>query len=115
MTGGYDSTYHRKAEPESPVYRAQLWDAAFGLQATDGLEPSAYARELAEDNVCGRKSLDEVGAELNRYYSSCGSTDTRRTDEADKVSHRIVGILEDGPSRSTQPCSALSTTSSSRA
>lgn len=96
MTGGYDSTYHRKAEPESPAYRAQLWGAAFGLQATDGLEPSAYARELADDNVCGRKSLDEVGMELERYYSSRGSTDTRRTEEADKVSHRIVGILEDG-------------------
>ncbi|MDO4796796.1 MAG: Fic family protein [Coriobacteriales bacterium] len=96
MTGGYDSTYHRKAEPESPAYKAQLWDAAFGLQATDGLEPSAYARELANDNVYGRKSLDEVGAELERYYSSHGSSDSERTEEADKVSHRIVGILEDG-------------------
>lgn len=96
MTGGYDSTYHRKSEPESPAYRAQLWDAAFGLQATDGLEPSAYARGLADDNIYGRKSLDEVGAELERYYSSHGTSETKRTEEADKVSHRIVGILEDG-------------------
>lgn len=96
MTGGYDSTYHKKSEPASPAYRAQLWDAAFGLQATDGLEPSTYARELANDNICGRKSLDEVGIELGRYYSSHGSNDTMRTEEADKVSHRIVGIFEDG-------------------
>lgn len=97
-----EMAYRRKGEP-APEVRDRYWRAAFGLQAVDGLRPSAYARGLARRNVAGEMTLDEVGEELGRYYrlaqqgtaSEEGCDDvSRRTEEADKVSQRIVALLE---------------------
>lgn len=91
-------TYQRKGESSDPAYKRALWDAAFGLQEVDGLRPSSYVRTLANDNVCGSVSLEQVGKSLDAYYKEergiCG--ESTRTEEADKVSHRIVQLLEDG-------------------
>lgn|GEM_PF-543334 len=91
-------TYQRKSESQDAAYKRELWDAAFGLQQVDGLEPTAYARSLADDNVLGRISLEEVGQGLDTYYRNerAISGERPRAEEADKVSHRIVQLLQDG-------------------
>ena len=98
MTTGHAGTYKHKSEPTSSAYRRALWDAAFGLQEVDGLNPSAYARSLADENVCGRIPLVQVGESLNAYYQQERRVGGKmpREEEADKVSHRIVEILETG-------------------
>ncbi len=98
MAGNLEPTYFRKSESSDSSYKRALWDAAFGLQAVDGLEPSLYARRLAEENASGRISLAQVGKDHNAYYDQerALSGEQARTEEADKVSHRIVEMLEDG-------------------
>lgn len=98
MVKGLEPSYFRKSESTDRAYKRALWDAAFGLQVVDGLEPSGYARDLAEDNSCGRISLEQVGRRLDEYYEQerAVAGGDAREEEADKVSHRIVGILEDG-------------------
>ncbi len=90
--------YQRRSEPTDTVYRSRIWQVAFGLQDTDGLAPSGYMRALADDNVYGRKSLAEVANELHHYYDAAHprKRDGLREEEADKVSLRIVELLEDG-------------------
>ena len=97
-----EMAYRRKGEPVAEV-RERYWNAAFGLQEVDGLNPSDYARGLAQKNVDGELALHEVGEELRRYYrDEAGRGDGRlstggaRTEEADKVSQRIVALLENG-------------------
>ena len=98
MAHGQEPTYRPKSESTDEAYKRALWDAAFGLQAVDGLEPSSYARGLAEDNACGRISLKQVGEGLDAYYRQehLVSGGNAHEEEADKVSHRIVEMLEDG-------------------
>lgn len=90
--------YQRKSETSDAAYKRALWDTAFGLQEVDGLSPSPYARDLADQNVHGRISLEQVGHSLESYYKEEGriANDSARTEEADKVSHHIVQLLEDG-------------------
>ncbi len=97
-----EAAYRRKGEPVAEV-RERYWNAAFGLQEVDGLSPSDYARSLAQKNVDGELTLHEVGEELNRFYRDVAervddrlSTGSTRTEEADKVSQRIVALLENG-------------------
>lgn len=94
----HTGTYKQKSEPTSSAYRRALWDTAFGLQEVDGLRPSVYARSLADENVCGRMPLVQVGEKLDAYYRQekriAGAAP--REEEADKVSHRIVELLETG-------------------
>lgn len=91
---GFSSTYFKKSEPE-PAVKSGYWKAAFGLQEVDGLVPSDYARSLAEKNVQGEMTLAEVGQALDEYHSVKQAL-PNRTDEADKVSQRIVKLLSDG-------------------
>ena len=96
MSSQNEPTYQRKSESSSSSYKRALWDAAFGLQQVDGLHPSAYVRNLADKNVDGRISLEQVGQDLDSYYRKQRSVGGARprTEEADKVSHRIVELLE---------------------
>ena len=98
MADSLEPTYFRKSESTDYSYKRALWDAAFGLQAVDGLQSSDYARRLAEENASGRISLNQVGKDLSAYYEQERSLSGKqaRTEEADKVSHRIVEMLEDG-------------------
>ena len=70
------------------------WKAAFGLQAVDGMTPSRYARQLADEHIRGTATIGDVTEKLGRYYSSNSKNNERqRTEEADKVSARIVELL----------------------
>lgn len=72
------------------------WKAAFGLQAVDGLIPSSYARQLASEHIQGTATIAEVTQELGKYYASgSNATPQGRTEEADRVSARIVELLQE--------------------
>ena len=98
MPDSRKSTYQRKSESADSAYKRGLWDVAFGLQKVDGLEPSAYARSLANDNVHGLVSLVDVGRFLDEYQREGRAISGKptREEEADKVSQRIVEMLDDG-------------------
>jgi fido (protein-threonine AMPylation protein) len=87
--------YIRQGEP-SRVEKAGIWQTAIGLQAVDGLKPSAYLIEQAKHNIEGDITIDEVKDRIDAYYKSQTARqeeDNDRTEEADKVSARISKIL----------------------
>ena len=82
-------------QPEFSAHvKEGYWKAAFGLQAVDGLAPSRYARRLADEHIRGTATLADVMQQLGTYYSSNSKNhDQAQTEEADKVSARIVELL----------------------
>jgi len=87
--------YIRQGEP-SRVEKAGIWQTAIGLQAVDGLKPSAYLIEQAKHNIEGDITIDEVKDRIDAYYKSQTARqeeDDDRTEEADKVSARLTEIL----------------------
>lgn len=85
--------YTISGEP-SIAERAEIWNTAIGLQATDGLKVSPYLIELAKQNIEGEKNIYEVKESLKAYYEQQMSRDNDlRTEEADEVAARITEIL----------------------
>lgn len=86
--------YLRQGEP-SQKERAENWKTAIGLQAVDGLQPSAYLIDVAKRNIEGEITLDETRKLIDSYYQSktvCTPKDEDE-EEADKVSANIAKIL----------------------
>ena len=83
--------YIRQGEA-SQYEKAQAWKTAIGLQAVDGLTPSAYLVNLAKKNIEGQMSLQALHTLLENYYKSYPNHEDR-TAEADIVSLRISEIL----------------------
>ena len=77
--------------------RSYHWKTAIGLQQVDGLTPSKYLLETANANIEGTISLDEAESRINAYYENKPAADEtdKRTEEADKVSLRITGLLSE--------------------
>jgi len=87
--------YKRLGEPEK-AEKAEIWQAAIGLQQVDGLTPSDYLIETAKQNIEGEITICEVQERLIGYYKAKPiQTADDRTEEADKVSARIVEILSE--------------------
>ena len=86
--------YLRQGEP-SQKERAENWKTAIGLQAVDGLQPSAYLIDVAKRNIEGKISLDETRKLIDSYYQSKTVRTPKDEDEeeADKVSANIAKIL----------------------
>lgn len=85
--------YLRQGEPNK-AEKAKVWKTAIGLQQVDGLKPSDYLIETAKQNIEGDITIDEVKQRIDTYYKQHPtSQDENRTEEADKVSARIVEIL----------------------
>ncbi|KAA6303193.1 MAG: hypothetical protein EZS26_000796 [Candidatus Ordinivivax streblomastigis] len=86
--------YIRQGEPDQ-VEKSQIWQTAIGLQQVDGLTPSAYLIETARENIEGKITIDEVKSRIDTYYQilTVRDNDDDRTEEADKVSVRIVEVL----------------------
>jgi fido (protein-threonine AMPylation protein) len=78
---------------KEPTYKKKIdaWEIGFGLQAADNLKPSDYLVSLADENISGNKSYDEIIGDLKDYYSEHQSIN--RTMEADFASVRIAEIL----------------------
>lgn len=74
--------------------RAENWQVAIGLQAVDGLKPSHYLLQTAQDHIEERISIDEVERRITAYYQTEESRhEEAGTDEADGVSVRIARML----------------------
>ena len=86
--------YLRQGEP-SQKESAENWKTAIGLQAVDGLQPSAYLIDVAKRNIEGEISLDETRKLIDAYYQSKTVRTPKDEDEeeADKVSANIAKIL----------------------
>lgn len=86
--------YLRQGEP-SQKERAENWKTAIGLQAVDGLQPSAYLIDVAKRNIEGEITLDETRKLIDSYYQSKTVRTPKDEDEeeADKVSTNIAKIL----------------------
>lgn len=86
--------YIRQGEPEQ-IEKSEVWKAAIGLQAVDGLKTSAYLLHTAKDHIEGKISIDDVHERIKTYYEErSGRTDLEEeTKEADLVSTRIAKIL----------------------
>lgn len=86
--------YLRQEEP-SQKESAENWKTAIGLQAVDGLQPSAYLIDVAKRNIEGEISLDESRKLIDSYYQSKTVRTPKDEDEeeADKVSANIAKIL----------------------
>lgn len=76
--------------------RGYLWHTAIGLQQVDGLTPSQYLIATANENINGDITINEANARIESYYKVRPTTpNDERTEEADKVSARIAGILSE--------------------
>ena len=72
------------------------WQAAIGLQAVDGLRPSAYLLEVAGRNIEGEITLEESRRLIDSYYKSKTARTPKEDEEeeADKVAANIARILK---------------------
>ncbi|SCJ17458.1 cell filamentation protein Fic [uncultured Roseburia sp.] len=88
--------YLKESEP-AQAYKGYMWSTAIGLQAVDGLKPSQYLIDTAVLNIEGKITLNEVQSLIESYYEEKPAhiADDERTEEADKVSSRIVKILSE--------------------
>lgn len=86
--------YLRQGEP-SQKESAENWKTAIGLQAVDGLQPSAYLIDVAKRNIEGEITLDETRKLIDSYYQNKTVRTPKDEDEeeADKVSANIAKIL----------------------
>lgn len=86
--------YIRQVEPSAQQSAAD-WQTAIGLQQVDGLKPSQYLLDVAQRNIEGDISIDEVRQLLDSFYSSKTSRTPEDDDEAecDKASANIKKIL----------------------
>ena len=86
--------YLRQGEP-SQKESAENWKTAIGLQAVDGLQPSAYLIDVAKRNIEGEITLDETRKLIGSYYQSktVRTPKDEEEEEADKVSANIAKIL----------------------
>ncbi len=93
MTDEIFEEYSKEKEP-AKYYKSYAWKTAIGLQKVDGLEPSEYLIQTAEQNINGDISFDDAHALISSYYKT-SKTKAERTEEADKVSVRIAQILSE--------------------
>ncbi len=86
--------YLTESEPEKRV-KSYAWHTAVGLQKVDGLETSEYLIHTAKKNIEGEISIQKAGELIDSYYEADPQKAEERTEEADKVSARIVCILSE--------------------
>ena len=87
-----------KAEEPGRRERADAWATAIGLQKVDGLTPSQFLFDTAKDHIEGRITQNQARRRIRDYYAAQGEAAGRDPDkeEADKVSERIVAVINDG-------------------
>ena len=87
-----------KAEEPGRRERADAWATAIGLQKVDGLTPSQFLFDTAKDHIEGRITQNQARRRIHDYYVA--QAEAMRPDpekeEADKVSERIVAVINDG-------------------
>lgn len=87
--------YRIYGESMDKAAKKSYWDAAKGLQKVDGLEPTKYLSELAEANIEGQLTYQQVEDLLYQRYENETTEDIQnRNKEADFVTARIAQILD---------------------
>jgi len=87
--------YKVYGEAADKAVKKSYWDAAKGLQRVDGLTPTKYLSELADANIKGELTYQEVEDLLYKKYESESAEDIQnRNKEADLVAARIAHILD---------------------
>ena len=88
--------YLKESEPDK-ANKGYAWSTAIGLQAVDGLKTSEYLIDTAIQNIEGKITMREAQELINSYYEERPPhfSDEERTEEADKVSSRIAGLLSE--------------------
>ena len=86
--------YIRQGEPQKKE-KGYAWQTAIGLQAVDDLKPSEYLIQTARQHIEGDITIEEAKQLIDSYYQSktVRANIEDRTEEADKVSARIAGLL----------------------
>ena len=85
--------YYEATEPGMRE-RAYAWATAIGLQDVDGLKPSKYLLATARRNIEGEISADEARRLVDEYYETkLGHDEPENAEEADKVSARMISII----------------------
>ena len=87
-----------KAEEPGRRERADAWATAIGLQKVDGLTPSQFLFDTAKAHIEGRITQNQARRRIHDYYVA--QNEAMRPDpekeEADKVSERIVAVINGG-------------------
>lgn len=89
--------YIRQGEPMQRE-RGQIWQTAIGLQQVDGLNTSAYLLQTAKQHIEGDITLQKAKELIDSYYQSQQvrqNSESKATEEADKVSARIAELLSE--------------------
>lgn len=79
-------------DEDKPDKKLKYWETAIGLQDVDGLRPSKYLYSVANRNIEGGLTHDEVERLLYDYHDNAGDQDEK---EADIVSNRIAELLSE--------------------
>ena len=89
--------YFKAGEPGMRE-RADAWATAIGLQKVDGLTPSPFLIDIAKDHIEGRITQNQARRRIRDYYAAKDETahPDPSKEEADKVSERIVAVINDG-------------------
>ena len=74
--------------------RAYAWATAIGLQDVDGLKPSKYLIVTAKRHIEGEISQEDARRLVDEYYETkLGHDEPEDAEEADKVSARMISII----------------------
>ena len=63
-----DSSNNKYIEKPKANDKQTKWDMAIGLQQVDNLNPSKYLKEISEENILGKLTIEEVKQSLKQYY-----------------------------------------------
>jgi fido (protein-threonine AMPylation protein) len=88
-----ESSYRVIGSEGTPQTRRDGWEIGFGLQSADGLQPSGYAKEIAQENISGKLDYKAVSESLAQYHAANPSQ--HQHEEADIVSAKISRLLQD--------------------
>jgi len=92
MTNDF-SQYYVATEPGRRE-RAHAWATAIGLQDVDGLKPSKYLIATAKRHIEGEISQEDARRLVDEYYETkLGHDEPEDAKEADKVSARMIAII----------------------
>ena len=85
--------YYEAPEPGRRE-RAYAWATAIGLQDVDGLKPSKYLIATAKRHIEGEISQEDARRLVDEYYETkLGHDEPEDAEEADKVSTRMIAII----------------------
>ncbi len=86
--------YYIKHEEASENEKYFAWRTAIGLQDVDGLKPSDYLIQTAEQNIKGEITIDYAEKLITGYYKTSTNRNVS-SKEADIVSVRIAKLISE--------------------